>query len=236
MRRMKVQSENNAARIKKQTSLYGLTTSCVQSLLRPKLVERLYGRFVELKESGREAFALNFLAEENNLGIGYGVGLREVNPYTGAIMVVNAAFSREINAEGEYDFDNDPKHVVLGFWKDPKDGRPYVDFGCVLSSLKAAVMLGRRYGQKAIYSFEHDMDIRLDEDLGEHCGCPLVRCPICKAAAICPECFPTGACTVCYSPQEVHKHTPHIFGDGDDHTNDISRLEDEGGIVLDDKD
>jgi hypothetical protein len=181
-------------------------------------------RYKQLRAEGRESFALNYLGEENKLSRGFGVGLKEFTPHVAASLVVSAALGREeVCQEGVSGFDDKPEHVVLGYWKDSLDGHEYIDYGVVVERLSDAVSIGKQHNQKAIYSFEYGRDVRLDDDLGNHHYLPLVFCLHCELTPVCPECYPTGVCLFCMSPQEVHKHENEF---------DLHRLDDDGGIVL----
>jgi hypothetical protein len=54
--------------------------------------------------------------------------------------------------------------AYAGFWRDSQTGKSYVDLTVILLSETDAFLLGRLYGQKAVWNFERGEEIRLDAE------------------------------------------------------------------------
>lgn len=106
--------------------------------------KRIAERFRQLVEEGREGFTVDLEGEIYDEREGFAVASRTCTTVEEALDVVR---------DGQY----------IGYWRDPETGREFVEVVDILHGPNglAAIMLGIRRGQHAIYSFRDDTTIDL---------------------------------------------------------------------------
>lgn len=100
-----------------------------------------------------DGFTMDLFGNLHQPEEGYAVGMTPVSFPTAA-----DALSTLAGIQEQWGFRN----LYLGYWRDPADGRDYIDVVMVTRARELAERLGIAMGQRAIYSFSDGADIRLD--------------------------------------------------------------------------